>query len=58
MSGHIGLRTKTKDDFRMKIKFNTRRNRLVHQYGRRFFVWKSNMAAVKSYANDPIAVSI
>ena len=39
--------TKTKDDFCIKVEFNSRRNGLVHQCGRHF----TNTAAMTSYEN-------
>ena len=33
------------------MEFNSRKNSLVHQYGRRLFVLQTKMAAVTSYEN-------
>ena len=46
--------TETKGDFCIKIEFKSRRIALIHQYGRRFFVWNTNMAAVTSRENAPL----
>ena len=43
-SGHIGLLNQ--DYFYIKIEFNSRRNGLVHQHGRRFFVLKTLHTAI------------
>ena len=38
--------TKTKDNSCIRREFNSRTNGLVHQYGRRFLLWNTIMAAV------------
>ena len=43
-SGHIG--SLNQDYFYIKIEFNSRRNGLVHQHGRRFFVLKTLHTAI------------
>ena len=46
--------TQTKDDFCIKIEFNSERTGLVHQYGRLCFLFLNiNMAAVTLRENAP-----
>ena len=45
------LLTETKDDFNIKIQFNSQRTDLIHQYDRHFWCWNTNMAAVTSCEN-------
>ena len=43
------LHNETKGGICIKIEFNSQKKILLLQYGRRFFVYSSNMAAVTSY---------
>ena len=47
----FGLYTQTKDNFCIKIEFNSQWTGLVHQYGHCFFVLETNLTAVTSREN-------
>ena len=47
---------KSKDDFCIKIDFNSRRNDLVHQYAAISLFWNTNVAVVTSHEHTLLPV--